>query len=272
MKMSVTFGVTQMSLGICLSLLNYIYFKEKYRIICEFIPQLLFLWSIFGYMCFLIFLKWTIIWDDASRAPRILNLLTEMILSPWALTDKFTMFYGQHFVQIILLLIAAVCVPWMLLAKPIYLIRKQRQKRVNEVIVTNIPMVTLDEDGKQIKASEDEILDDYGEFEDHGGSPSSSSHDHEDVSEIFIHQGIHTIEFVLGCISNTASYLRLWALSLAHSELSEVFWERVLLTGLQSYSPIFVFGAWSVWAVLTVGVLMGMESLSAFLHALRLHW
>lgn len=102
---------------------------------------------------------------------------------------------------------------------------------------------------------------------------STRQHDDEfNFTEVFVHQMIHSIEFVLGSVSNTASYLRLWALSLAHSELSTVFYEKVLLLAWGYDNLIIRLLGLAVFSFATAFILLMMESLSAFLHALRLHW
>jgi len=62
---------------------------------------------------------------------------------------------------------------------------------------------------------------------------SQQNHGHS-FGEAFVHQMIETIEFVLGTVSNTASYLRLWALSLAHGKLAEVFMDLIFKMALKA--------------------------------------
>lgn len=101
---------------------------------------------------------------------------------------------------------------------------------------------------------------------------SDRSKENHSYSELFIHQLIETIEFVLGTISNTASYLRLWALSLAHGQLAKVFFDKTIGSALESNSIIMLVLMFPVFACITMFVLMFMDVLECFLHDLRLHW
>lgn len=87
-----------------------------------------------------------------------------------------------------------------------------------------------------------------------------------------VNKAIETIEFVLGMVSNTASYLRLWALSLAHTELAAVFWEKAMLSTIEMGNAFAIFIGFAVFAGVTFGVILCMDVLECFLHALRLHW
>merc|ERR1712078_228954 len=92
---------------------------------------------------------------------------------------------------------------------------------------------------------------------------------------LIISQIIETIEYVLGTVSHTASYLRTWALSLAHQQLSLVFMQKMLTIALEMAYPMNIIGIYcgfTAWFAITLGVLLGMDVLECFLHTLRLHW
>lgn len=58
-------------------------------------------------------------------------------------------------------------------------------------------------------------------------------------------------------------------------ELSEVLWQMVMRVGLRvdtMYGVLLLIPVMAFFAVLTVFILLVMEGLSAFLHAIRLHW
>mmetsp|Transcript_23123 Transcript_23123/g.54669 ORF Transcript_23123/g.54669 Transcript_23123/m.54669 type:complete len:883 (-) Transcript_23123:62-2710(-) len=299
MKMSVIFGICQMFLGTCIKGLNALHFREKLDLYFEVFPMVVFS-LLFIYMVVLIVMKWSIDWNarmfsatcidpsgpewqsgwetcdlsgngwctpdghpcydgyttaqkcpldyggsgDGCQPPVLITTLINIVLAPGVVDEP--MYAGQATVQNIILLCALSSVPVLLLAKPFFM--KQQTHTPITHHSEELPLYVDDHDRSS------------GEEEEHN------------FSEVLIHQGIETIEFVLGMVSNTASYLRLWALSLAHSELATVFWEKCMLDTLNMDSFIYCFFGFGLFSAVTFGVLLMMDVLECYLHALRLHW
>ena len=287
MKMSVILGVSQMLFGVLLKFSNAVHFKKPLDLIFECIPMLAFGLGIFGYMLFLIFYKWSIDWHGPEGMgggygpPSLIVNILNMVLSPgtvqdamygrvnekWPVPGKVARDNvctvangcGQARVQNNLLILSGLCIPLILLPKPLllYYCKNREARRESE---DSLELPYMDHDEQKVPDAEENDLE-----EKHGGHGES-------LSDLMIHQIIETIEFVLGFVSNTASYLRLWALSLAHGQLSEVFWSKAMLATINMSNFVAVFIGYYVWAAASIGVLCLMDPLECFLHALRLHW
>jgi len=260
MKMSVLFGVLQMMLGLVLRFMNAAFFKSKIDFVCECIPMLIFMVCFFGWMDFMILYKW-VTPDFPNGPPGIINSLICMAMGPMGIgqTDTQPLWEGENggmsstAISSIGMNLAMLAIPWLLIFKPLCL--GLASKKAPEA-----PKVSPGdnvEEGEQLMASH--------EHDEH----------EEGMDEIIIHQVIETIEYVLGTISHTASYLRIWALSLAHQQLSEVFFEKTISMGLNAPYPmngIMIYIMFIAWFGITCAVLLGMDVLECFLHTLRLHW
>ncbi|XP_028036199.1 V-type proton ATPase 116 kDa subunit a-like [Bombyx mandarina] len=254
MKLSIIFGVLHMAFGVTMSVVNFNFFRKPEMIYLQYVPQILFLMLLFWYLCILMFMKWTMYSATAtdptygtSCAPSVLITFINMMLlkgSEDSPPCKAMMFDGQDALQKLFLTLGFLCIPIMLFGKPAFLFWKARNQKRHEV------------GGER------------GEVPAGGGGGAGAA------GELLITQAIHTIEYVLGTVSHTASYLRLWALSLAHAQLSAVLWQRVLRYGLARSlaGSVTMYVGFAVWAFFTLAILVLMEGLSAFLHTLRLHW
>jgi V-type H+-transporting ATPase subunit a len=117
-----------MTFALCLQLPNHIRFKRPVDIYANFIPQMIFLQSIFGYLVLCIIYKWSVDWSKSSTAPpSLLNMLIDMFLSPGTVDPATQLYPGQSVVQVVLLGLAGICVPWLLCLKP-YIQWKEMQK------------------------------------------------------------------------------------------------------------------------------------------------
>ncbi len=78
MKLSVIIAIAQMSLGILMKGANNLYNSDMLGFVGEFIPQIILMLALFGWMDLLIILKWLTPWqhgvyDTTNEAPSIIS-------------------------------------------------------------------------------------------------------------------------------------------------------------------------------------------------------
>jgi V-type H+-transporting ATPase subunit a len=199
-----------MTFSLCLSFVNYRHFGSKLDIYANFLPSMIFLLSIFGYLVICIIYKWSVDWYARGEAPpSLLNMLIYMFLSPSTIEDP--LYAGQRPVQNILLLVAVICVPWLLLMKPLYLRwENNRASKAGYTGIANHDSRISMEDTEDGDANGGVVIAEMGTTT---ADAADGEHEGFDFGEVMIHQVIHTIEFCLNCVSHTASYLRLWGIA-----------------------------------------------------------
>ena len=287
MKLSVILGVFQMVIGIILKGLNAFFEKDFVELVFIFIPQLILMLVLFGYMDFLIFVKWATYYEieiiDGYEinynyvAPDIKSYLMNIILKTGSLPNKpnppyfdgktietkdkdWRLLADRNTLEKIhagILICSAFCIIIMLLPK-ILINYGKAKKKANMNKNNNI----INEENQEFK---EELVNPQREIQE----PA--------ISDFIVASAIETIEFVLGTVSNTASYLRLWALSLAHSQLALVFFQKTIGSLGTLSDSMFLKGILLIFAVpfftgVTSIVLLFMDMMECFLHTLRLHW
>lgn len=256
MKMAVILGVTQMLVGLACKFGNAVYERNAIDFFCEAFPMLVFMLGFFAFMNFLILYKWV---TPMSNPPSIINSMICMAM--WN-EDPNPMF-GDTLPKILMAVSMGV-VPVMLIPKPLLLRKKAQEKARLAIASSGAAAGAGAAMGGHVALGDAEAC-----------ANAESEEEPFQFGECSIHQVIFTIEYVLGTVSHTASYLRLWALSLAHQQLSLVFFGYTLLVAMGQSFPVNVvtiFLAFAVWLGITVGILLGMDVMECFLHCLRLHW
>jgi len=131
MKIAVILGVMQMLMGIVVKGLNERFRKDTIGFYFEFIPMVIFLSCMFGYMDILIILKWTTNWKgNENNAPPIISQVINNLLKGGELVGD--PLFGEPGVQestsLILFMVAIFMVPFILFVKPVYLYMHHQKK------------------------------------------------------------------------------------------------------------------------------------------------